>query len=80
VLPAGFVKIRHFGFLANACRKVGLSLARKLAGTPVLPDLLTPRQKDAIHRRCPACGLGSLCVLGWIPPVPKFLNATVDSS
>jgi hypothetical protein len=80
VLPAGFVKIRHFGFLANACRKVGLSLARKLAGMPVLPDLLTPRQKDAIDRRCPACGIGSLCILGWIPPVPKSLNATVNSS
>jgi hypothetical protein len=80
VLPAGFVKIRHFGFLANARRKVGLSLARKLAGTPVLLDVLTPRQKDAVQRRCPACGVGNLCVLGWIQAVPKLLNVFVDSS
>jgi Putative transposase/Transposase zinc-binding domain len=80
VLPAGFVKIRHFGFLANACRKAGLSLARKLAGTLVAPDVLTPRQKDAVQRRCPACGVGYLCVLGRIPAGVPFPLGMVDSS
>ncbi len=30
VLPAGFVKIRHFGFLANANRRASLNLCRSL--------------------------------------------------
>lgn len=80
VLPARFVKIRHFGFLANPCRKAGLTLARKLAGTPVLNNLLTPPQLNAVQRRCPACGLGMLCVLGWVPAVTATLRVAVDSS
>jgi hypothetical protein len=30
VLPAGFHRIRHYGLLANGCRKTGLSTARQL--------------------------------------------------
>ena len=30
VLPKGFVRIRHFGFLANCCRACRLSLCRQL--------------------------------------------------
>jgi hypothetical protein len=30
VLPPGFVKIRHFGFLANGARRIGLTLCRSL--------------------------------------------------
>jgi hypothetical protein len=80
VLPSGFVKIRHFGFLANACRKAGLSLARKLSGPMVAPDVLTSPQKDAVDRRCPVCGVGYLCILGWIQAVPRSPIAIVDSS
>ena len=38
VLPSGFHRIRHYGWLANGCRKAGLALARELlegaAATP----------------------------------------------
>ena len=34
VLPRGFVRIRHFGFLASACRTVRLVLARTLLAQP----------------------------------------------
>jgi hypothetical protein len=52
VLPAGFVKIRHFGFLANPCRKAGLMLARKLVGPPVrLPPWLTQTVKTLLTDR-----------------------------
>ena len=30
VLPSGFVKIRHFGFLANRCRQENILLSRQL--------------------------------------------------
>ncbi len=80
VLPAGFVKIRHFGFLANPCRKAGLALARLLVGTPVFKDLLTPAQINAVQRICPACGIGTLCILGWVPRAAAPILIAIDSS
>ena len=80
VLPAGFVKLRHFGFLANPCRKAGLTLARLLVGTPVLKDLLTPAQINAVQRICPACGVGTLCILGWVPRAAAPIQMAIDSS
>ena len=67
VLPPGFVKIRHFGYLANCCRADGLKLCRTLL--PALPQKnpLTTRQRNAIDRRCPCCGIGTLCLLGYVP-------------
>lgn len=67
ILPTGFVKIRHFGFLANCNRGAALKLCATLLRPPVLQALLTDRQKSAITRRCPCCCIGTLCVLGWVP-------------
>lgn len=35
VLPSGFVRIRHFGFLTNRCRDEKLARCRALRGTPL---------------------------------------------
>jgi hypothetical protein len=56
VLPRGFVRIRHFGYLASACRTARLALARALLAQPepVQPDdTLDP---PAAHWACPRCG------------------------
>ena len=62
VLPSGFVKIRHFGLLANRNRRQALALCRgHLHATP--PDsgaLLTEPQKSALNRSCPQCKHGTL--------------------
>ena len=34
VLPVGFHRIRHYGLLANGCRRASLSLARELLAVP----------------------------------------------
>ncbi len=39
VLPKGFIKIRHYGILANRNKKTKLELCRKLTGSPTC----TPR-------------------------------------
>ena len=55
VLPRGFVRIRHFGYLASAHRTALLALARlQLAGQPG-PD---PRilNSQLATWRCPHCG------------------------
>jgi hypothetical protein len=85
VLRPGFVKIRHFGFLANACRTEGLRLSRTLLQASPLLTPLTTRLRDAIDHKCPACGIGTLCFLGYVPadilkswptPVPVVLDSS----
>jgi hypothetical protein len=70
VLPSGFVKIRHFGFLANRNRSQALALCRQYlqsaASADPPPDLLTQQQQLAIERRCPVCQQGTLRTLAWL--------------
>jgi hypothetical protein len=57
VLPKGFVRIRHFGFLANRFRAARVKLCRQLLANAPLPS--TPTQvpgADATLWHCPYCG------------------------
>jgi Putative transposase/Transposase zinc-binding domain len=74
VLPAGFVRIRHFGFLAHRVRKPKLELCRALlaARQPALLD--SPAGADALGQdphRCPSCKLGRMIVIELfsVPPI-----------
>jgi hypothetical protein len=67
ILPSGFVKIRHFGFLANRNRSIRLDLCRRQLEAPAPADaptgLLTDQQKRAAERRCPVCQTGTLHIV-----------------
>jgi hypothetical protein len=67
ILPSGFVKIRHFGFLANRNRSVRLDLCRMHLNAPAPANptagLLTDQQKRAAEHRCPACQVGALRIV-----------------
>jgi putative transposase len=53
VLPKGFVRIRHFGFMANYQRSSSFKLCRLLLGmAPVLPSETTSTRSTW---RCPTC-------------------------
>jgi hypothetical protein len=56
VLPKGFVRIRHFGFLSNRFRATSVQLGRQLlAKAPLLPPpAQVPHTAAAWH--CPHCG------------------------
>jgi len=60
VLPKSFVKIRHYGLLANAQREVRLELCRRLLLVTAVPP--APLSEDAAiiepaqPRCCPKCG------------------------
>jgi len=55
VLPKGFVRIRHFGFLANRHRAARLALCRQLLACIVSePALTSPASASTWH--CPRCG------------------------
>jgi hypothetical protein len=55
ILPKGFVRIRHFGFLANRFRSDRLALCRQLLPQAVSESTMTP-STDAPCWRCPRCG------------------------
>jgi len=54
VLPKGFVRIRHFGFMANSQRFAALKLCRKLLG---MPPALQAAEADSANSTwlCPVC-------------------------
>ncbi len=61
VLPDGFHRIRHYGLLASATRKVNIANIRTLLGTPH-PEQATPPTPAAeiipltLREPCPCCG------------------------
>jgi hypothetical protein len=65
VLPLRFVKIRHFGLLANRNRHEALALCRihLNATAPDISALLTEPQTSALNRSCPQCKHGTLHVV-----------------
>jgi hypothetical protein len=71
VLPKGFMRIRHYGFLANRTRREKLSqiraaLAQPEPETPDAPASLEPTHFDGLP--CPQCRVGRLAIVGLLPP------------
>ncbi|HEY6372335.1 MAG TPA: IS91 family transposase [Candidatus Sulfotelmatobacter sp.] len=85
VLPAGFVKIRHCGLLANRHCQASLALCRSLLHSQqnAAPQLVTELHLRAVRRNCPVCQRGTLHIIGWFPPgavIPPVLPVNMDSS
>ena len=75
VLPEGFMRIRHFGFLANRTKKHSLPQCRKLLGLNPIPEIPKRSAQDLLREltgidlsRCPSCKLGTMIVVGELPP------------
>ena len=86
VLPKGFVKIRHYGLLANARREARLALCRRLllavAVAAALPPPAAVPLEPAQPRCCPNCG-GSRLVCSELGPAEAgsaSVGALPDSS
>jgi hypothetical protein len=83
VLPAGFVKIRHFGLLANRNRRQALALCRVhlRAIAADIDALLSEQQRSALNRSCPQCKCGTLRVIAhYSAGQPASTTAAPDSS
>jgi putative transposase len=64
VLPKGFVRIRHYGLLANRFRHQNIALARRLLADPEPQKSDTPtanHQQQNTLWHCPRCG-AAMCV------------------
>jgi hypothetical protein len=91
VLPSGFVKIRHFGFLANRNRSSGLALCRHHlnADDPIQSCSVefSEEQQRAMECRCPLCRKGTLHIVAWLSEQDLFtcgntpvVSFAIDSS
>jgi len=78
VLPRGFVRIRHYGLLANGCRRDKLQRCRELIPSAAairhdqLPGIAhdgsEPLRHDDARERCPACGELSMVRIAHLDP------------
>jgi len=78
VIPKGFMRVRHFGFLANRSKSLLSKCRRLLDLNPALPKL----PQKSVHElmlqltgiditRCPLCQKGTLVFLADLPvPIP----------
>ena len=86
-LPAGFRRIRYFGFLANRFREAKLELCRQLLSNSVTELLPTPAQCAELAatwdgqapRLCPQCRTGILIRVA-ILPAYRWPDRPPDSS
>jgi hypothetical protein len=94
ILPRGFVRIRHYGLLANRCRSERLECCRKLlayganqAVSPERPNEVDGQCNAAREPQlCPVCGEGRMTILKKLEPegirLPRsfLLVSTADTS
>ncbi len=73
-LPKGFVRIRHYGFLANRNRSQNLSAIRQLMGLSDPSDNLISTVEEMMHKltgiditECPCCKKGMMQLFRQIP-------------
>src|SRR5207249_8214664 len=80
VLPSGFVRIRHYGFLANRVCQEKLALCRALLGVGTTPEPLAADSSAEPEERhverppvaplCPSCGEGRMVIIETFPAMP----------
>jgi hypothetical protein len=79
ILPAGFVRIRHYGFLANRVCREKLALCRALLGAATAPEPDAVEPVSALEGTiegqpaapvCPACGEGRMVIVETLRAIP----------
>ena len=81
VLPRGFVRIRHFGLLANRQRRTLIARAQHLLGAPPPATSAADARSAAIDpTRCPCCHQGQWQVEILHPLAPRLVPLPADTS
>jgi hypothetical protein len=83
VVPRGFMRIRHFGLLANRTRLARVGRCRVLLGQPPPTDAPPESATQLLQRlvgvdltRCPVCGEGHLQITMIVGPAPRPLDTS----
>ena len=76
ILPKGFVKIRHIGFLASRCKSKALSKARQCLKVNDPPDIVKMDNQAFILMttgknisKCPVCNIGEMVITDIFLPI-----------
>lgn len=89
VLPAGFQRIRYYGFLGSRRRREKLTLCRRLLDMPlsIPPPTVEQDYRDCYEaivgsslRQCPQCQRGQMVRVAILPRSPCASPAAIDSS
>ena len=82
VLPRGFVRIRHFGLLANAHRRRTIACAQRLLAVTTSPPSGDTAPAGEVDRtRCPLCHQGHWQVVEILRPLaPSLAPLPADTS
>jgi hypothetical protein len=90
VLPAGFQRIRYYGFQANRYREQKLTCCRELLNMPVPEPPALETSKNYRERyeeltgfslwHCPICRRGRMLVIAILPSSPNRKTAITDTS
>ena len=90
VLPDGFMRIRHYGFLGNHHRRAKIARCRELlAVAPAIPLTSSPRSDyrdryQALTGKslydCPACGRGHMVRVELLAPITGPYPVRIDDS
>jgi hypothetical protein len=84
ILPTGFMRIRHYGILANRHRHEKLALCRRLLGSTTAGEPESSEEAKEVRenpssitptRVCPVCGAGRMIVIKELPPMPAGREA-----
>ena len=87
VLPDGFMRVRHFGFLANRSKKHNLAQCRELLGIETQPNRSPKKSAREVMldltgvdlALCPRCRVGILIVIRKLPAL-HFAARRADTS
>ena len=88
-LPSGFMKIRHYGFLANRSKKDNLIRIRQLLGmNPELPERIEKKYQELMLEltgtditKCPECKKGTMRIVERLKPLyEKAKSVKFDTS
>src|SRR2546426_12191908 len=88
IAPERFVRIRHFGVLANRSRQAKLERCRQLLGQPLPPPSPTAESVPALLlrltgidiERCQVCGQGRLASVEMLRPTRPIPVRAPDTS
>jgi hypothetical protein len=72
VLPGGFMRIRHYGWLANRCREKALKTIRKCLGSVEAEATVEDESAEPAVWPCPKCRKGKLSIIEQLSPQPMI--------
>jgi hypothetical protein len=88
VLPAKFVRLRHYGFLSSRNKQKNIESAKKALGRESRIEVIQDEDYKSLLKRltgidvnvCPCCKTGSLVIVGELLPHPNLCRRRRDTS